>query len=615
MRTNNPELSKILRLQAPWAFGLLVFNAACLIYWVGFQRTSAGATGPVGAPWNWLCLLTALVLGVRTWFDAIGVAGWSLLIQQPLSRRRIFLTRVGVGFVLHVIVLGLPWLGAAATHWLIGPDGPLARSSDDWWGWIDVPFVPELVWVGIGGALATFPLQLAIPASLFQGHRPWGLFVIWVPITLMVIVLLLLVPPITSFLIPATGVIVLLAWMSWRSFASWRQTRGVPEGLAGWVARAVMALAIFYVVLLVCAVAVGLLVGFDQEGKEEHRLLPDGSLAGAAAGEATDPQTGSTYEFAYASSSGSSVSLVESRRWVDSLNLGQPTETLHRFRRVVYHLPADEQLVEVRQTDPLVVAGGMKVARRIDLRGVRGWMQWPADDPAQNAATFFAGAGGFYRLRVRGVEPIEPDDLSLMAAGSVAGATPGFPNGGLRSQLDPLWLLRLDGKLVLLRARSASTWRLHAIAEPPVEPGLRPNPLTLQVALDAAGRPTAFLLSSRRRGPAWILRPAEDANWIRLPSRASTSPLVWFAPPLCPAGLPLFFRVPLPALLLVALGSFVGLIGSVRLARRRQLHPLAAAAGGLLFGPSMVASLWLETRRKLPHPVPRPTGTRLIESV
>ena len=78
--------------------------------------------------------------------------------------------------------------------------------------------------------------------------------------------------------------------------------------------------------------------------------------------------------------------------------------------------------------------------------------------------------------------------------------------------------------------------------------------------------------------------------------------------------LPLFSRVPLSTLLLVALGSFVGLIGSVRLARRRQLHPLAAAAGGLIFGPSMVASLWLETRRKLPAPAARPTGTRLIES-
>ena len=160
---------------------------------------------------------------------------------------------------------------------------------------------------------------------------------------------------------------------------------------------------------------------------------------------------------------------MESRRWIDQLNIGQPTETLQRFRRVVYHLPTDEQLVEVRQTDPLVLAGGMRVTRRIDLRGVRGETQWPADDPAQNAATFFAGVGGFYRLRVRGVEPIEPDDLSLMAAGSVAGATPGLPNGGLRSQLDPLWLLRLNGKLVLLRAGSASTWRTYVIAEPPVE--------------------------------------------------------------------------------------------------------------------------------------------------
>lgn len=182
------EFAASLRVQGPWAIGLLCLNLTFIAWWFFSGKEDTGVwCGPILTPWLVLCLLNAAALGARAWIDVLSHGSWGLLIHRPVAPTQILFARASAGAVLLGLATLIPWGLACLLHATLGVRDLQSRPTNGAGFDVAVPFVPELILPGLVVVLLAAPMHLAVAAALIRVDlRWWGTRLVWVVITVAV---------------------------------------------------------------------------------------------------------------------------------------------------------------------------------------------------------------------------------------------------------------------------------------------------------------------------------------------------------------------------------------------------------------------------------------------
>ena len=617
-----------LRVQAPWAAGLLVLNTGFVCYWFFIAQIEEGIwCGNLKTPWAGLCLLSAAALGGRAWWDTRSPAGWGLLVHRPVSRRRMFAARIGVGVLLQLVVTVVPWLLACLLHAAPGLDRIVPSRHRD--VWIEIPFVPELIWPGIAISLIAIALQFAVALGVLRVTPACGPRYAWCFIAVGAIVFLL---NLSDGLLATAGSLALTlatAWAAWSALAFRGTGEGESSGLGGWINRIAAAFLWIFVPgtillpLLIFQTPRDLLLSEPDSrlpavGLHGHRVLPGGGSDRSPI--LTKNGAWEPAMYGEGAVNNGSITLHEMRQPRD-----QPWPALpHRIRRFAnlvdgwsFLLPSHAMVVLTR-TRGVEQAGEPREQRialpdqagaavRLPLRFVAADQQstWIATEAGVTILRRTADGKGLelFSLSKAAATQFTPPSLRVTASGVDAGKGPGL-------------VLDEGGFALLVEADDGSVSR-WPVPDPLNFTNAAPPDMRLTTAFTAANEPLTSILDDGAGG-AWRLDwsavgdLASSTAWRPLPrlrpeagSQAEpVAKLLLFPITSAAAGHPTQRGVAW----LLLLGSAA--ICAVR-GKQLKLHPLVAAAAGFVGGFPMAASL-LSERAPKPLKLPESRSRMLI---